>query len=300
MLGGTTELVQHYRLVHSLIDGALFTCGAVPCNQTGCYRTFQYTWSLKRHFNSRHSELFDCNQIHRISNDDEAGNISDPESDHNSEQGLDVPYGIGIELDDIRVKCAQLVCNLRSSSRITTSTVHLVTKVATDLFTDILDYIRSKTTSVIASLGVDPQNEPKVKDLFDDLKELESPFKDVDTDYKFVQFLKNSQKFVQPVSVPLGVEYVQKTNSATGAVEQNPVQKTFQYVPLKMVLKLVLESPGFLDVVFKHHRHQNDSGLLKDFQDGEYCRNNEFFTQHVIRILFPHVNPPGLDKGIAL
>ena len=191
-------------------------------------------------------------------------------------------------------------CNLRSSSRITTSTVHLVTKVATDLFTDILDYIRSKTTSVIASLGVDPQNEPKVKDLFDDLKELESPFKDVDTDYKFVQFLKNSQKFVQPVSVPLGVEYVQKTNSATGAVEQNPVQKTFQYVPLKMVLKLVLESPGFLDVVFKHHRHQNDSGLLKDFQDGEYCRNNEFFTQHVIRILFPHVNPPGLDKGIAL
>ena len=293
VFGGSSELVQHYRLVHALIEGGLFKCPSVPCNQRGCYITFQYTWSLKRHLNTEHIAQFDLNQVQPIPNDgnDEINDVPDPDSDQDSEEGLDVPnlqihVGGGTpEMNDIKIKCAQLVCNLRSSSSITTSTVNLVTDLTTDLFTDVMEYVRFKTNSLTASLGVDPQNEPQLQSLLDDLKELETPFSNIDTEYKFLKFLKDSNKYVQPVSIPLGVEYVQTTNPITGEVQQKPIQKTFQYVPIRCVLKLVLESPGVLETIFEHHHRQTENGLLVDFQDGEYCKHHNFFSHHTIRIL---------------
>lgn len=190
----------HYRVFHTLVKGGLFNCRVVPCFQRGCLRTFQYTWSLKRHLNSAHSDLFDRDHVHQVPfyvNGAAANAILDSDSEDSDdgtigerhEEELDV-----ISLRDIKDKCLQHICNLRSSSSITTTAANLVTDLTKDILADVVNFFRSKAKDTFINLGFDPQNEVEIQSLFQDVHELENPFREVDSDHKFKKFLKESEK----------------------------------------------------------------------------------------------------------
>ena len=281
--GGVLELFSHFRLIHNYIHGGCFK-DSVMCSQMGCFQSFKYTWSFKRHIIKKHSELVPIIQQGVAPVNRNLGNDSDEELDDVEEMNAEPDYVPTII--DINLESAKLVCNLRASN-IPATNVWKMTNLTTGLFSNVMGHLREKTADVAAELGIDPQNE-KLQELFDDMKELETPFKDIDSEYKFKNFLKESGKFVEPISKPLGGaerEYVQRTDRQTGEVQQIPVQETFQYIPLKPLLKLILECPGVMRTILEHHNHASQDGIMRDFQDGDYCRQQDCFTQHTVKII---------------
>lgn len=86
--------------------------------------------------------------------------------------------------------------------------------------------------------------------------------------------------FVTPEAVPFpGVSYTQERDHVTGAVKQVAVQDTFQYIPLKAMLKAILESPGTIEKILQW-RNVERSGL-QEFRDGTVFATNRLFSEEL-------------------
>jgi hypothetical protein len=59
-------------------------------------------------------------------------------------------------------------------------------------------------------------------------------------------------------------------------VDQVARHLTFQYVPLKQLLKHVLESNGFMRALQEYQ--PSTDGIMRDFHDGEFCQKHLFFS----------------------
>ena len=70
-----------------------------------------------------------------------------------------------------------------------------------------------------------------------DMEAVSHPFKNLQTDYKQKKYFQCSEAFVQPEELPLGVGYYPKNNRSTGNVQQVMKMITFQYIPIKSVMK---------------------------------------------------------------
>ncbi|ROI73787.1 hypothetical protein DPX16_22898 [Anabarilius grahami] len=81
------------------------------------------------------------------------------------------------------------------------------------------------------------------------------PFQCLDTEHKQMKYFVQAEYLVQPVEEPLpGVSYTQQRDSQTGTVKQVAVQDTFQRIPLRSLLKLILESPGTMEKIMEWKR----------------------------------------------
>ena len=287
-------------MVHCLIHGNCFK-NNVPCYQNGCFRTFKYTWSLKRHFQKEHNALLipndDANQAYLQENgaddDSESSDGGENEEPHQAEAA---------ELDTgtIVMKSAQFLCQLRSKSSITATTVSLVQQACADLVSDVVDCIRNKVQVLATDLGVDEGNN-SLQDLNASLNNLQEPFSEVNTDYKLKQFFKRSEYFVEPKSVDLpGEEYRQITDQETGVVRQIPFTKNFQYVPLRPLLKMVLSRPGVMEAIMQQQQRQNNDGILQDFSDGALFKRYNAYRDKILILLYQDdvelANPLGSRK----
>lgn len=65
-------------------------------------------------------------------------------------------------------------------------------------------------------------------------------------------------------------------DASTGSVKQIAVQDTFQYVPLKPVLKKILESPGTMEKILAHKQNE---GAHIDYIDGELYKRSHLFSE---------------------
>ncbi|RXN29273.1 hypothetical protein ROHU_018591 [Labeo rohita] len=90
-------------------------------------------------------------------------------------------------------------------------------------------------------------------------------FQCLDTEHKQMKYFVQSGYLVQPVEQPLpGVSYTQQRDSQTGTVKQVAVQDTFQRIPLRPLLKLILQSPGTMEKITEWKRKISDSKSLDD------------------------------------
>ncbi|KAF3832110.1 hypothetical protein F7725_025775 [Dissostichus mawsoni] len=237
------------------------------CCEIGCGRTFNYMRSFRRHL-----------QQHE-----------------NVEEVLGVPLKIQSSLSSLMLKASQQR-KLRSGMRLSQRALLI------GLISDIVGRLQSRTLAVFSSLG---HNQiPEVYQLMVEFQDCAEPFRDLDTEYKQMQYFVKLGGFIEPVEETFRhdeVSYVQRRDSATGTVKQVVVPDTFQRVPLTRLLGQVLEMPGILQAMLDWQ--QRDGGVLQDVFDGEFCKTHPLFLKEtsIPLILYNDdcetVNPLGSKTG---
>ena len=132
-----------------------------------------------------------------------------------------------------------LVSRLLASSSAPKSFITHVVEESTSLIEDICSFMQYKTQSFAAAAGI-PAHDEHYQKLMKDMEAVSHPFKNLQTDYKQKKYFQCSEAFVQPEELPLGVGYYPKNNRSTGNVQQ-VMKMMFQYIPIKSVMKLLLE-----------------------------------------------------------
>ena len=118
---------------------------------------------------------------------------------------------------------------------------------------------------------------PKAEELLEQFALAAEPFQGFESEYKQMKYFTQSGYLVQLETVPLpGFSYMQETDREKGTVKQVAIRDNFQYVPLKPMLKLVLESQGTMEKILDWKKRETSA--IQDFRDGTvFCTNPLFF-----------------------
>ena len=302
--GKSNSLIRHLRLVHAVLKGRIFT-ETIMCSQNGCERTFSSsTKNFTRHLEREHDEgqYDDATANYQGDNEDEVhvdGELSDDsDSDHDIPED-EIWDNFGEE--EVKEKVSMLIASLLGSSSIPQSTVTSIVQNAASLFNDVSSYTSYRIKRFAHEAGIH-EDDDNFKALLTDLATVSCPFKEVDTSYKQRKFFVNSDGFVEPHELPLGAGYFPCNNPLTGNVQQVRKQVTFQYVPIKNLLKMVLEHTDLLSIAAKYSPSTDD--LMRDLHDGEHCKGSEFLSSpSTIRLIvyiddFEVTNPLSPKAGI--
>lgn len=283
--GGIKGLFAHFR-AFSLLRGSDFRSIAV-CEQNGCQQSFWKSYSFKRHIIKQHTMPYICNGEHIQEQDDDLpveaviGNIQQDDIciDDMDEDSDDDAYNEEWDhLDEQQVKerALMLICKLKSFSRVSQNLVSTMVQDVSQPFDDLVGSLKENTKAFLHSQNVDTNSEP-VLELFEKFSLCQKPFYDIETDYKQLQYLLASKNFIQPIEKQKTLGYAPRTDITNGNVMQVPTPRVFYYVPIKDVIKLIFESPGFVECV-NEHRGSTD-GVMGDFHDGEYCKTHYLFQR---------------------
>lgn len=299
--GDSTTLMSHLKNTHALIFGDSFTC-AITCSQDGCKRTFRYRYALKRHID-RHHESIQSDQEDLHDNDDNnrglnGSNDSDPNCNGSDEEDniCDV-----FNQEKLTEMAAVGIAQMKSSSSVVQSTIDMVVAQSSNLFHDIVGGLRERTSKFLSERGFGEDDE-EVQNLLETFQNCEVPYQHIQNSYQQNKYFENSGFFIKPVEVPIGVGYFPHHNRTTGHVEQHAKHITFQYIPIQKLLKCILESKNFMSTVLQY-QCSND-GILRDFNDGQYCKEHNFFSnpQNLQLLLYVDecevANPLGSKAGL--
>ncbi|GAA6087515.1 uncharacterized protein LOC115384425 [Tachysurus ichikawai] len=176
----------------------------------------------------------------------EAVEQSDEDCDEISEEQCDE-----FEEENMKDRVTLFLAKLRQNSSMTLSAVNFVVEHTSSLFSDIVDSLQTQ------------------------------PFRGFESEYKQMQYFTQSGYFVHPEEVLFpGVSYTQKRDTLVGIVKQVAVRDTFQRIPLRPLLKLVLESPGTMEKIFEWQNQENTA--LEDFRDGTiFKKTSELFSKEL-------------------
>lgn len=276
--GGDSSLLWHLRNIHNAIAGHTFIT-SILCKQDGCQRSFSgYISSYRKHLISSHpvQEMpalhhhTDAQVVHDVDIMD-----NDSDDDDNGENNFDVDVDVDtLDEGDIEDKAAMIVAELLASSSTVQSTVTRVTSNVGDLMGDVVAFLRQKTTEFVNKSGI-PLNED-FQTLMENFESVSNPFSNLTTCYQQKKYFDNSQFFVKPESISLGIGFFPCKNRKTGNVMQAAKKITFQYIPVKELLKVVMKQEDFWAIVLKHKPSQD--GIMRDFHDGHFCKSNDILS----------------------
>ncbi|KAJ8029948.1 hypothetical protein HOLleu_29486 [Holothuria leucospilota] len=290
ILGDGSCLIWHLRNFHHLVVGRVFT-QPIICAQEGCARTFKnHVSTFKAHLKSKHTEVAapQVDQVMQDSSDDEqnlfennqplARDIAgDEEYVENNENWDD------FDKTEIEHRIAIFLAKLLSSCSVVQSTINGVVDHMSDILEDIVSFLKHSTVQFAEANMIQPEDNTFCA-LMEDFEKCENTFGRFKGDYLRRKYFVDSGMFLTPMEVPIGIAFYQRNNRQTGNISQVLRNVTFQYVPIKPLIKLILESNGYMESISKHEPANN--GLMKDFHDGEYCRLNEFFkSKENIKVL---------------
>lgn len=271
---------SHLKMRHSIYS----TSNYFQCGQTGCHRSFDRIRSFRRHllghvveFEPEHESFVEPAQSTSL----------DPHSNVLCEVGCSglcevedsestVEQWDELEDESITDRVALFLARLRSKSSQTFSGIKDVVENTSHLIKDIVGNLKRKTVSFLREIGqFENQNATELLEQFEAAAE---PFGGFESEYKQIKYFSQSGYFLQPEAVPLpGFSYTQETDGVTGTVKQVTVRDTFQYVPLKPMLKLILETPGTMEKISDWRKLETTA--LEDFRDGEVFRTNHLFSE---------------------
>ncbi len=126
------------------------------------------------------------------------------------------------------------------------------------------------------------QDDQAVKNLNAQFEKAAEPLRDLESEYKQMKYFTKTGCSIEPVAEYFpGVSYCQRHDSASGIVKQTAVPDSFQYIPLRPLLKKVLETPGTMKKIIDYQNTEHDAGVLQDFHDGELYKHNFLFSKEL-------------------
>ena len=132
--------------------------------------------------------------------------------------------------------------------------------------------VRVKINALLQNEGLD---HGQIEGIFNELDQ-EDPFirarKELEQESCRLNFLKNTFEFTEPETILL-------------PTEKGKPRESYQYIPIKESLKILLEDPTYLKQKGEDP-YFFDEGLVKDIRDGEAFRNNEFFKKNPDAVSF--------------
>ena len=280
VLGGAQTLLHHLNYVHNVIKGCVFT-ESVSCSQDGCKRTFlRSTINFKRHLEKCHTcteenpELVGPQNANFAEDDDV--DISDDDEVENGAVAPEAEMWDNFGEQELQERAAMFVASLLGSSSVPACTVTDIVQKSSSLVSDISSYTKYKVKAFAVAAGID-ENDESLQDLLLDIDTVSCPFTSFETTYRQKNYFKNAEAFVQPEEIDLGgVAYNPCNNPQTGNVQQAPKSISYQYIPIKKLLKLMLEKTNLLTLAANYA--PSEDNLMRDFHDGSYCRENEFMS----------------------
>ena len=166
-----------------MINGGLFIC-PVTCGQEGCQRTFHHTWSLKRHLKSQHIELEDVDgacmgvnpQVDQPDNEMNQPDLFDGENEvDEGDDDAETQEWKDFTSDEMEARALGLVCSMVASTSVVQSSVDLVVEHVSDMFSDLVGFVKNRTSNVTAQLGIDPESEI-LKEFLAEMETFKDPF----------------------------------------------------------------------------------------------------------------------------
>ena len=243
----------------------------------GCQQTFRYTSVFKAHIRRKH------NQSENVMDDDHNGHDDGDDANANANEDLldEIPvphinpgYHYVMNKDEVTKLAASTVAILKSSSSVVQSTVDNVVSETTSLFSDVISSLKHQTATLLQRRGILEDDDSK--SLLRSFDDFEFPFEKLGSAYQQQKYFVESGYFIKPDEIPYAVSYLPRHNPNTGHVDQNAKHSTFQYVPLKKLMKCILESKGVMCTILQH-RASND-GIMRDFHDGQFSRHHYVFS----------------------
>ena len=303
--GNVNNLLRHIRTRHTILVGRKFTC-PIACGQDGCSQTFRYSVAFKRHIEKQHENNNEYDRGNEsdngFDNDADNNNFADNMDDNPPAlrmQPLDVNHVLNKE--EVTELAASTIAKMKASSSVVQSTIDDVVRESSDLFSQIVMSLKTKTENLLKNRGI-PVNDPERQNLLETFSEFQHPLQNLETAYRQNKYFKEGKNFVQAREVPFGVAYYQRKNPDTGHVDQVAKHVTFQYIPLKQLLKHILESKGFMRAVVEYVPSRDE--VMRDFHDGEFCRGHVFFSngKNIALLLYVDdceiANPLGSKAGM--
>lgn len=275
--GHHKELFCHLRAVHQINQSETY----FQCCEQGCGRTFSFMRSFRRHLLTHEGEQVlpgdprgrqqgEARGRQQGENGpalEASGGAGSCEEGSGEEGSGGEGYWDDLDEEGISGRVALFLANLRARSNLTFSTLNFVVSRTTDLISDIVERLQSKTMALLNSLG--HADSPEIDSLRQEFLSCATPFKGLETDYKQMEYFSNSGCFIQPLEEKLpGLSYVQERDTDSGSVRQLAISDTYQRIPLTPLLNMLLSLPGVLKAMLSWQQREGEG--LEDFFDGEF------------------------------
>lgn len=265
-------------------------------------RTFRYRNALKRHIERNHQPIMGGRGCDDNLDDDSDHENSSTDGDEDQDSNVDDDQlWDNFTQKNLTKLVATSIARLRASSSIVQATTDIVVNESSNLFHDIVGGLQEKTLKLLSDRGVD-EDDAEFQNLMEAFENSKTPFQELRNSYQQDKYFASTQYFIKPLELPIGLGFFPHHSTITGHVEQAPKHVTFQYVPLGQLLKCILESKGFMSAVLQY-QCSNDE-VLRDFNDGHFCKEHPFFSKHQnIRLLLyvdecEVANPLGSKAGL--
>ena len=185
-----------------------------------------------------------------VSSDDD-----DPEEDENVDDEI------------VFVKALSIVFNSwMNVANIPWSTVNDIVAQVFNTYDKGVEFTKTKIKKILVDDGIDDESVIKLISKLDEVDPFKAAEDQLRRERQRLKFLRDSFPYAEPVTVQL--------NSKT-----EKIKETYQYVPLKESLKILLED----DTYIKQRRDDpyfHEEGIIKDVRDGSVLRQNSFFRMN--------------------
>jgi hypothetical protein len=151
-------------------------------------------------------------------------------------------------------------------SHIAYSTVNLIVREVFGSYKKGVSFTVKKLESKLREEGIEDDKIQRLVEVVSQFDPFEKAREQLEKESKRITFLNTTFPNVKPETVLL-------------SPKSCPEKHSYQYVPLRASLKLLLEDETFLRQKFADPYHCEE-GLIQDVRDEEGYRSNSFFTKH--------------------
>lgn len=276
-------LFIHLQYVHNINSG---TCTRIVCPE--CQIVFTHCKSYKKHVRKYHvnvrpqhiiaenhfannNGVVGCEEdipeedVLEVASDDESGyeRLSDSEDEFTCTTAWDV----------FTEKMALFVCDLNYKC-IPTSSMQNITDNVESVIHESVRHGVKEIQGLHEKWRSGSLNGESFTEAINSLESLEDPLREMKSEKRQLEYFKQKEVLIPPVSKTLGYKHVPRVNKVTGRAEEVKTKETLQYIPIGQMLKKYLEQPGMMRIVLKEINGDNTTGMLRSYQDGEYYRTS--------------------------
>jgi hypothetical protein len=250
--------------------GPAFTV-PVKCGQEGCLQTFRYSLALKRHIENKH------NDSPHNDGDNEGDADTNPFEINPNNNTPCLPHNVETVLskNEITEFAASAIAKLKASSSMVQSHIDHVVHESSELFSNVVMSLKTKTEQMLDNKDIE-KDDPERIELLEAFDNAQCPYENLETAYQQEKYFHQSGHFIKPREVPFATAFYPRHNPVTNHVDQVARHVTFQYIPLKDLLKHILENKRFMRAIQQYQPSRD--GIMRDFHDGEFCRGLHIST----------------------